>query len=107
MMRRKQNKAFLLLALTASIGAAAFFGINAWVQHAAEPYIIAPEQVPEADAILILGARVYSDTQVSLMLNDRLEGGLALYEAGKAPKIIVSGDHGQKDYDEVNAMKFF
>jgi vancomycin permeability regulator SanA len=41
------------------------------------------------------------------MLGDRLTTGWELYEKGKAPKIIVSGDHGQKDYDEVKAMKDF
>lgn len=63
--------------------------------------------MPEGDAILVLGARVYPDGNVSLMLHDRLTTGQELYQAGKAPKIIVSGDHGQKEYDEVNAMKDF
>ena len=30
---------------------------------------------------------------------------MALYEAGSAPKLLMSGDHGRKDYDEVNLMK--
>jgi len=41
----------------------------------------------------------------SLTLRDRLDHGYELYALGKAKKILVSGDHGQKDYDEVNAMK--
>jgi SanA protein len=28
-----------------------------------------------------------------------------VYRAGKAPKILVSGDHGTKSYDEVNAIR--
>ena len=32
---------------------------------------------------------------------------LELYQAGKAEKIIVSGDHGQANYDEVNVMKAY
>lgn len=107
MLRRKRKSIILTAALFAVCGAAALFGMNAWVQTSAAPYITAPDQAPDADAILILGARVYSETQVSPMLYDRLEGGLALYRAGKAPKIIVSGDHGQDDYDEVNAMRRF
>ena len=31
--------------------------------------------------------------------------GLQLYEAGAAPKLLMSGDHGSVGYDEVNAMK--
>lgn len=57
------------------------------------------------DCILILGAGVHEDGTPSFMLRDRLERGLELYEAGVSEKIIVSGDHGTKGYDEVNVMK--
>ena len=39
------------------------------------------------------------------MLEDRLRRSVELYEAGAAPKMLMSGDHGQQEYDEVNAMK--
>jgi vancomycin permeability regulator SanA len=39
------------------------------------------------------------------MLNDRLDQAYELYVNGKAGKILVSGDHGRKNYDEVNTMK--
>jgi vancomycin permeability regulator SanA len=39
------------------------------------------------------------------MLADRLDFGVKLYKNDKAPKILVSGDHGTKGYDEVNAMR--
>jgi SanA protein len=38
------------------------------------------------------------------MVADRLATGVALYKAGKVQKILLSGDHGQTNYDEVNAM---
>ncbi|MBQ9857374.1 MAG: YdcF family protein, partial [Oscillospiraceae bacterium] len=57
------------------------------------------------DCILILGAGVREDGTPSFMLRDRLERGLELYKAGVSGKIIVSGDHGTKGYDEVNVMK--
>lgn len=59
------------------------------------------------DAVIILGARVYSDTTVSAVLRDRLLTGYEVYNRGYASKIIVSGDHGQEGYDEVVAMKTF
>ena len=59
----------------------------------------------DADCILVLGCGVREDGTPSLMLRDRLETGVALYEAGAAPKLLMSGDHGRKDYDEVNLMK--
>jgi len=39
------------------------------------------------------------------MLADRLRRGVELYESGAAPKILMSGDHGQKEYNEVQTMK--
>jgi len=81
--------------------------VNQYVQEAGDKYIREPESVPEGDAILVLGARVYADGNLSLMLKDRLTTGYELYQEEKAPKIIVSGDHGRKEYDEVNAMKDF
>ena len=39
------------------------------------------------------------------MLEDRLNEGIALYKNGVAKKLIMSGDHGRKEYDEVNVMK--
>ena len=83
------------------------FVLNKQVEQIGSNYIINPKDVPESDAILVLGAYVLPDGTVSSMLNDRLSVGYELYEQGKAPKIIVSGDHGRKDYDEVNAMKSF
>ena len=39
------------------------------------------------------------------MLEDRLRRAVELYQAGAASKILMSGDHGRKDYNEVQAMK--
>lgn len=58
-----------------------------------------------ADCILVLGAGLKPDGTPNSMLEDRLIVALSLYQDGVAPKLLLSGDHGQKDYDEVNAMK--
>lgn len=55
--------------------------------------------------ILILGAGLKPDGTPNRMLADRLDQGIALYNKGMAPKILLSGDNGQERYDEVNAMK--
>ncbi len=59
----------------------------------------------QGDCILILGAGLRPDGSPNFMLQDRLDTGIALYEEGVAPKILLSGDNGQELYDEVNAMK--
>ncbi len=38
------------------------------------------------------------------MLEDRLKVGIELYEAGAAPKVLISGDNSRKDYNEPEAM---
>jgi vancomycin permeability regulator SanA len=66
--------------------------------------IRSPEEAPRAQAAIVLGARVYADGTPSPMLQDRLDTGIKLYKLGKVDKLLLSGDHGQTDYDEVNTM---
>lgn len=58
-----------------------------------------------ADAALVLGAQVKQDGSMSLMLKERVDMGIELYQAGVVKKLIMSGDHGWVGYDEVNTMK--
>ena len=39
------------------------------------------------------------------MLEDRIIVGEQLYNVNAAPKLLMSGDHGRENYDEVNTMK--
>ncbi len=64
-------------------------------------------QSGNADAIVVLGASVLADGTPSTILQDRLDDGIALYFAGAAPKIIMSGDNGSASYNEVKAMKAY
>ena len=64
------------------------------------------QDVPKCDAVIILGAMVRGDTP-SAILKARLDKGCELYFSGAADRIIMSGDHGRADYDEVNAMKAY
>jgi len=61
----------------------------------------------DVDCVLVLGCLVHDSGRPSDMLADRLRRGLELYELGAAPKLLMSGDHGREDYDEVDAMKRF
>lgn len=63
------------------------------------------DNIPSAQAVLILGSKVYDNGQMSDVLLDRVLTAIELYEAGKVEKILISGDHGQKIYDEVNTVK--
>ena len=61
--------------------------------------------ISSADAIVVLGASVFADGTPSGLLQDRLDDGIALYFAGVAPKLIMSGDNGTESYNEVRVMK--
>jgi SanA protein len=55
--------------------------------------------------VLVLGAAVQKNYQLSPIFADRLDTAIELYEAALVKKILVSGDHGDELYDEVNAAK--
>lgn len=59
----------------------------------------------EADCILVLGARVWDNGQLSAVLKDRVDAAIALYKEGVAPLLLMSGDHSSESYNEVQAMK--
>ncbi len=63
------------------------------------------DQVSPSQVALVLGAKVYADGRLSLMLTDRVDTAFELYAHGKVQRILVSGDHGKTTYDEVNSMK--
>ena len=84
--------------------------MNAYVQASVQDRILTEEQaaeLEEIDCVLVLGCGLEADGSPSPMLHDRLQQGVALYQKEAAPKLLVSGDHGREEYDEVNAMKRF
>ena len=106
-MKKKILIGALVLALLVVAGGAVLLGINGYVVLSTKGSILEPQTAAalDADCILVLGCRVYEDGTPSHMLEDRLRRGVELYEAAAAPKLLMSGDHGQWEYDEVNAMK--
>ena len=83
--------------------------INLYVKQSTKKQIIENNDysgLKDIDCIIILGAGIWGD-KPSPMLEDRLLEGISLYEDNVSSKIIMSGDHGKEDYDEVNIMKNF
>src|SRR3989338_7718288 len=64
-------------------------------------------EIDPAPVAIVLGAKVKTDGQPSDILRDRLLTAIDLYRAGSVEKILVSGDDGQVEYDEVNAMRLY
>jgi len=80
---------------------------NAVVYYGGKAGILPVADVRPAQAALVLGAYVFPDGRPSTMVEDRLLTAWDLYQAGKVEKILISGDHGRVEYDEVNAMRRF
>ncbi len=108
-----------ILIVLACLFLAAVFGISAWVAFAAKGDIagqltggreqFGAEELEafrglDADCILVLGAGVRPDGTPSPMLKDRLDTGVALYKGGAAPKLLLTGDNGQEEYNEIGPM---
>lgn len=90
------------------IGVLTLLGMNAYMKGSVRSKILSEEEaikLEQVDCILVLGAGVWANNTPSPMLKDRLDQGIALYQQGVSDKIIMSGDHGRTQYDEVNVMK--
>ena len=78
--------------------------MHQWVLWSASGRIYGEADVPKSAAILVLGAKIRGKTP-SHMLEDRLRTAANLYQRGKAPCILISGDGRAADYDEVEVMR--
>lgn len=90
------------------VAAVYVFAINGYVIHKTKAKILDIDEaskLEDVDCILVLGASVKPDKTPSNMLYDRIMTGVSLYKAGASAKIIMSGDHGRTDYNEVGTMK--
>ena len=83
-----------------------FWKINISIKKYAKPYIFKNiKKVPNSYTILVLGAKVFRSGMLSDVLEDRVESAYELYQNKKGCRFLLSGDHGQTSYDEVNHMK--
>ena len=105
----KKIKGRLLVCIVFLFLAASPFLIDAYVKLSVKNRIIPVQETAglNADCILVLGAGLRSDGTPDDMLSDRLTVGIEAYNAGGSNRLLMSGDHGRKEYDEVNAMKLF
>lgn len=95
----------LCAALLCFIGVGA---INIYMLSSVSDLIVSPEdaaKLDNVDCVIVLGCLVKKDGTPSDMLADRIETGISLYELGVSDKLLMSGDHGQKEYNEVGTMK--
>ncbi len=104
----KFKKVIILLLLLIFIFAQIPILINAYMYEFSSRYILTVEEasIDTFDCVLVLGAGVWGNSP-SHLLEERLNRGIEVYETGCTDRILMSGDHGREEYDEVNVMKGF
>ena len=81
-------------------------GINLYVCFSSNKYIV--DKLPSnmgVRAIIVPGAGLENDGTPGVVLKDRLDTAIELYNTGVSNRILVSGDHGDEYHNEVRAMK--
>ena len=120
--KQKAGKLFyVLFAVIALVVAAGLYSvvINSHIREKSEDKIIfdlkengealSEEALKEIeklnpDCIIVLGCAIEDYETPTDMLRDRLDAGIALYNMGVAPKILLTGDNGQIEYNEIHTM---
>ncbi len=107
MKKLRWKRVLLVLLVLCALGLGALAAGNLWVVRSAAPWIRTPEDAAglEADCVLVLGAGLWAPGQPSPMLADRIRRGLELWELGAGQTLLMSGDHGRADYNEVAVMR--
>ena len=101
------KKLIVLLLCAVLLCGIGVIAIDFYVVKSTEKYVLTPETAGSGyDCILVLGCGVWG-SRPSHMLEDRLLQGIELYHDGASEKMLMSGDHGRENYDEVNVMKDF
>jgi SanA protein len=82
----------------------AAFGLRAWVNTVYGSRIYTrPGDLPVRRVAIVFGAAVRSNRPTPV-LADRVEAAVELYQAGRAQKLIMTGDNRFVDYNEPDAM---
>lgn len=107
-LKKLWQKKWLILLLIGFFGFLFYLLVNLYIVKSTQDQIFDEiEEVPQAQAVLILGAGVKQDGTLTDVLEDRVIRALELYEAGKVDKILASGDNGQLEYNEVNPIRHY
>lgn len=86
----------------AGLGALA---VSSWVERQGKAGFVEPSAAERAQTAIVLGAGVYDGGALSPVLQDRVDAAIGLFRDGRVDSLLMSGDHGFRDYDEVNAMR--
>lgn len=106
--RKRRKMVFYMILALLIISIISVFIIDYIVEKTGRKHLVTIAGATSGyDCIIVPGAMVYGNSTPSAMLADRLDVALKIYNLKLVNKIIVSGDHGTKEYDEVNTMRTY
>lgn len=99
------KKYFKIAFYLAIIGLIAIVSVNYYVKSSTKKNIYySIKRFPKNDVGIIFGAGI-NGNQPSKYLKDRLDAGIMLWKAKRINKILLSGDNGRDEHDELTVMK--
>jgi SanA protein len=101
-LNKRLVKVSIAALVLASVACATLIAV---IKHKANRYTYSyTERVPECYTAIVFGAGIRNG-KPSKYLKDRLDAGIRLYEAGKVQRLLLSGDNGSHNYDELKVMR--
>lgn len=106
-MKKKIKLLFILI----MISILTILAINLYMLNYSKSYIVDSKEAGSecksrpTDCAIILGASVRADGTPSEILKLRLDKGIDLYKKGLVKKLLLTGDNGKIEYNEVEVMK--
>lgn len=106
-MKVTSQKIFWLVRVTTLLVFLFVVMVNLGVQIFSAPYIYSEASAPRAQTVLIPGAAVLENGELSPIFLDRVDLAVRLYKGGHVSKILVSGDNSTLSYNEVNPVRLY
>ncbi|MCZ4243253.1 SanA/YdcF family protein [Pedobacter punctiformis] len=103
----KIKKLIKPLILVAIAGIVFVVTVNYYVKSKTNPSIYSNEkELPKSNVAIIFGAGI-NNNKPGKYLQDRLDAGIKLYKENKVQKLLLSGDNGNDEHDELTVMKTY
>jgi SanA protein len=100
---------YLIIIVLLLLAAFSLWAVHAVVHGYDRRIVASPERLETASweqprVAVVFGASVFSNGELSPMLEDRMDTAIELYHAKKVDRILVSGDNRHPSYNEPKAM---
>ena len=101
------RRLYIWVIITIVVMLIAVFFISCGVREAGAAFFMSDKDSHRFQVAIVPGAGIWGKWRLSHVLKDRVLTAIRLYKAKRVRKLLFSGRHDTKHYDEVNAMRRF